>query len=587
VRGDDSITIKGIVTIIVEDVNEAPILKPQSVHIKEEMNVGMLVGVPLEAEDQDFAQVDKIKYSIVDGNTGGSFGINENTGQVYVNRKLSYESRPLYEKHPDSIKVCVEATEPPLPYILNDKLHVSVPHDDVNNLVCLSGSAAIGTAGERTPLSSCPSGYSVSGIGSVTSNGYAAGMNIQEISCTDSGCEAVCPPSVSSVATCSIETKCCKIKSPLSCKNGEEAVTKFEGQWSPYSKCSSDLAVTGFASIRFVGGLSIFPRNVIIFRNRRCIGKRKLLGVYKNIQKCANACLDEASCKEVSFQSIGGNCYEEISGHKSCSLVDAPGYDLFSILSPHENEGYEAYECSNLGCRVKCFGTHCAIKARCCETPGELPLMCKSGSDGFSNPNPSSDKSSGCGSDYEAMSIGEISLPIQHDISMDILFARKSAANYLEVSLDDEGVYTEVTLTLWFQTAERSHQTMFSWSSNNEVDAFVLSLDSEGRLNAKGGGQRLLEYPLAPTNDGRWHHVCVSYKKDDQTSFIAVDGHVERTFLGTFSLSKSSGLTVGVRQRGHPKIQVPDAEKIVSDESFVGYISQVKVYSKKATMTFL
>ncbi|KAL3659514.1 hypothetical protein V7S43_015504 [Phytophthora oleae] len=76
-------------TILVNDVNEPPVVFPSLVSIVENALEGSLVGSPILASDPDLGQ--RLLYSITDTDTHDLFGIQPCNGQIYVKRSYSLD----------------------------------------------------------------------------------------------------------------------------------------------------------------------------------------------------------------------------------------------------------------------------------------------------------------------------------------------------------------------------------------------------------------------------------------------------------------------------------------------------------------
>jgi hypothetical protein len=86
----------GTVTIQVSDVNEAPVILPQSVYVLEDSPVGTQASPAVTATDED-VPTQSLTFSILSGNEAGIFAIDANTGVIEVAKaQLDYEARSVY-----------------------------------------------------------------------------------------------------------------------------------------------------------------------------------------------------------------------------------------------------------------------------------------------------------------------------------------------------------------------------------------------------------------------------------------------------------------------------------------------------------
>jgi len=94
--GQGNLMDQAIVTIILNDINEAPQVNPETFSIDENSIGGSEVGT-VTANDPDIGQ--SISYSIVSGNTGNTFEIDLTSGLISVNNSafLDFETYPVFE----------------------------------------------------------------------------------------------------------------------------------------------------------------------------------------------------------------------------------------------------------------------------------------------------------------------------------------------------------------------------------------------------------------------------------------------------------------------------------------------------------
>ena len=82
------------ITIVVDDVNEPPIIEAATRSIAENSDEGTLIGLPLPASDPDLGQT--LTYAITDGEGRGVFKISPCSGQLEVLKPLNYEEQNSY-----------------------------------------------------------------------------------------------------------------------------------------------------------------------------------------------------------------------------------------------------------------------------------------------------------------------------------------------------------------------------------------------------------------------------------------------------------------------------------------------------------
>ena len=83
------------ITILLADVNEAPVITNQSFSISENLSAGTVVGTAI-ATDPDAGQ--SKTFSILSGNTNNTFAINPSSGTITVANPagLDFELNPIY-----------------------------------------------------------------------------------------------------------------------------------------------------------------------------------------------------------------------------------------------------------------------------------------------------------------------------------------------------------------------------------------------------------------------------------------------------------------------------------------------------------
>jgi hypothetical protein len=73
---------------------------------------------------------------------------------------------------------------------------------------CTSGTKVIGQVDRWSPLSTCPSGYQVTGLGRIDLQGdhNRPNLHVNDFICDDRGCKAWCIGD-----GCTVEARCCRI----------------------------------------------------------------------------------------------------------------------------------------------------------------------------------------------------------------------------------------------------------------------------------------------------------------------------------------------------------------------------------------
>jgi hypothetical protein len=85
---------KGFI-LVIEDVNEQPVIEPQSFYVDENSQKGTVIGT-ITASDADKGQT--LTYSIISGNTDNAFTVDSCTGEITVDNSdaLDYETAPSF-----------------------------------------------------------------------------------------------------------------------------------------------------------------------------------------------------------------------------------------------------------------------------------------------------------------------------------------------------------------------------------------------------------------------------------------------------------------------------------------------------------
>jgi hypothetical protein len=97
--GDPALSASAIVTITLDDVNEAPAIEDQAFAVAEDAAAGSAVGTVV-ATDPDAAAPDgTLTFALTAGNTGGAFALNATTGALTVADRPPSISRPTPRTH--------------------------------------------------------------------------------------------------------------------------------------------------------------------------------------------------------------------------------------------------------------------------------------------------------------------------------------------------------------------------------------------------------------------------------------------------------------------------------------------------------
>jgi Domain of unknown function (DUF4347)/Bacterial Ig domain/Cadherin domain/Right handed beta helix region len=128
---------QALIDIVVDNVNEAPVIQNGHFLISEKSPNSTVVG-PMIASDVDFN--DSVTYSIVAGQSSQIFTINASTGEISVNQssKLDYESRSSY-------KLAIRATDASG---LVDTAFARIDLTDINEAPVARADSLIATAGQ-------------------------------------------------------------------------------------------------------------------------------------------------------------------------------------------------------------------------------------------------------------------------------------------------------------------------------------------------------------------------------------------------------------------------------------------------------
>jgi len=87
-----------VITITLNDVNEAPTANDATVNVNENLPNGTVVHTVVATDPDATSPNNSLQYSITAGNTGGAFAINATTGAITVanSSALNYETNPVF-----------------------------------------------------------------------------------------------------------------------------------------------------------------------------------------------------------------------------------------------------------------------------------------------------------------------------------------------------------------------------------------------------------------------------------------------------------------------------------------------------------
>jgi hypothetical protein len=94
-NGIPSMSAQAVVTIRLDNVNEPPVLNPQSFFIEESLPNGQFVGT-VEAFDPESGS--NLHFEIISGNTGNAFRLHPVNGQLYIRNSaaINFEENPIF-----------------------------------------------------------------------------------------------------------------------------------------------------------------------------------------------------------------------------------------------------------------------------------------------------------------------------------------------------------------------------------------------------------------------------------------------------------------------------------------------------------
>ncbi len=123
-NGPGSLSSSAVMTIIINDVNEAPAMNNQNFNVENYAETGTIAGTIL-GSDPDAGQT--LTYTIVSGNTSSAFNLNPNSGVLSVANAsaINYQINPIFN-------LVVRATDNGTPS-LNCTANITVTVSDFNN----------------------------------------------------------------------------------------------------------------------------------------------------------------------------------------------------------------------------------------------------------------------------------------------------------------------------------------------------------------------------------------------------------------------------------------------------------------------
>ncbi len=131
---DAALNDSAVITLIIDDANDAPVVQASSKTLSENSSAGTFVAT-MTFTDQDPGAAGQATWSIVGGNTGNAFAINATTGEVRVNdaSSIDYETSKTFN-------LIVRATDQGQPAMPGEGI-LTVSLIDVNEAPVLIGQA--------------------------------------------------------------------------------------------------------------------------------------------------------------------------------------------------------------------------------------------------------------------------------------------------------------------------------------------------------------------------------------------------------------------------------------------------------------
>jgi hypothetical protein len=115
----------------------------------------------------------------------------------------------------------VNVVAPPLPQDAQDTLETAAPAPlpaRKFKLDCIAGAKVTGLVDRWSPLSTCPSGYEVTGLSRIDLQGdhNRPNLHVNDFICDDRGCKAWCIGD-----GCTVEARCCRVSEEGSKNSGQ------------------------------------------------------------------------------------------------------------------------------------------------------------------------------------------------------------------------------------------------------------------------------------------------------------------------------------------------------------------------------
>ncbi|KAM9329386.1 sushi, von Willebrand factor type A, EGF and pentraxin domain-containing protein 1 [Gastrophryne carolinensis] len=272
------------------------------------------------------------------------------------------------------------------------------------------------------------------------------------------------------------------------------------------------------------------------------------------IDEClSKPCLNNGECKDLKgdFQCLcppgytGKMCEQEIDECQSGPCKNgASCKDGMNSFRCHCVDGFIGQFCEvNVD---ECGSSPCFNQAKCIDGINTYTCKCPPG---FSGSRCETEQPSGFNLDFEVSGI------------------------YGYVMLDNIlPTLSAITCAFWMQSSDvTNYGTPISYAIDSSDNAFLLT-DYNGWVLYVNGKERITDCPSV--NDGRWHHIVVTWTSTDGTWKVYIDGRLS---------DGGKGLSVGMHIPGGGALvlaqeQDQRGEGFNPAESFVGSISQLNIW---------
>lgn len=130
---------------------------------------------------------------------------------------------------------------------------------------------------------------------------------------------------------------------------------------------------------------------------------------------------------------------------------------------------------------------------------------------------------------------------------------------------------TQFTVCLWMKSSATNYGTPFSYAVTGEDNELLLYNYKDFHVYINGGNRRV----GISANDGKWHHICVSWKSSTGALKAYKDGvlkHNSINFQRGDTIKKGGSLVLGQEQDGLQS-------GFTSSQSFQGTMTNVNVWS--------